>query len=144
VDPIELEEFAAHLSELPGVDDLDLRPTTGSLVVEHPDLDWEDLLEGFRRIGGVIVDPYGENSGRPDTLAPVRATFDRVDGLLTAVSAGGVDLRMLYFVVLIGLALSQMLRGQIMVPAITLLTWALELALRKGVDSDSGGDAAAE
>ncbi len=141
VDAFELRALADGVAELPGVDAADCRTTTGSLVIEHPDDPWQ-AIEG--QIGGAGVVLENVPVVRPDGLAPVRATFGRVDGLMSRFTSGGVDMRTLSFVLMLGLALRQIMRGQVMVPAMSLIWYASEILIKSRLGGDGPPDAAAD
>lgn len=133
VRPVDIDAMAAlveALGRLPEVEAIDARPTTGSLVIEHPELAWDDLAVAIDRLGGEIVEVAAVQAGRGDSLAPVRSAFGQVDGLLGQVSAGGVDMRALSFVLMFALAVRQMMQGQVMVPAMSFLWYAVEILRR--------------
>lgn len=127
VDEAGLCAFAERLAGLSGVEAVDCRPHTGSLVVEHPQLDAAGLAAGLARLGGVMVSPATTTATRPSGLVPLRRGLDGLDGVLGQLTAGGLDIRTLAFATLVGLAARQVLHGQVMAPAISLLWWAFEL-----------------
>lgn len=131
-----------RLAGAAGIDSVDYREFTGSLVVEHPFLSASALAEALNGAGAVIVDPPVRVTA--GGLTTLRHGLDSVDGLLTRATAGGLDVRTLTFAVLVGLAVRQMLRGQVMVPALSLLTWAAELLPRPVVTHDNQIGAADE
>jgi hypothetical protein len=122
--------FAERLAAEHGIDAVDFRPHTGSLVVDHPGLDAAGLVAVLTHLGAAVVAPGGAASPASG-LVPVRRGLDRADSLLSQITAGGLDVRTLTFAVLVGLAVRQLLRGQVMVPALSLLTWAVQLLPRE-------------
>lgn len=152
VDAAEFEAFADRLAGLNGVEDVDWRAATGSLVVEHPALEATELAAGITQIGGALVAEPQEPTLRPNSLMPVRHGLDALDGMLSRSTAGGLDMRTLVFATLVGLALRQLMQGQVMVPAISLLGWAFQLLPASAAAdggpadgaSDGAGDGAAE
>ncbi|MFM1892289.1 MAG: hypothetical protein RLZ44_1366 [Pseudomonadota bacterium] len=144
VDELELMTLAEAVGALPGVEAVDWRPGTGSLVIEHPEAPWPAIEQEIRQLGVVILTAADLPPLRRDSLAAVRSGFEQVDGLLSAATAGGLDMRALLFVALVGLALRQLWQGQVMVPAISLLWWAFDL-VRAGAPpaadwADAGSD----
>ena len=91
VDTLELMGIADSMSGLPGVDAVDVRATTGSRVIEHPDLPWENIEHELARFGIEVLGFVDGIEGYTDSLAPVRATIGHVDGLMTRLTTGGVD-----------------------------------------------------
>lgn len=123
-------DFAGLLGATDGVDIAEYRPTTGSLVIEHPGLAPDDLEMAIAHLGGRIVPPEEVSAGASTALMGVRRRLDQTDRLLNQLTAGGLDMRTVTFVILFGLAIRQLLAGQIMVPAMSLLSWAVELLPR--------------
>jgi hypothetical protein len=143
VDTVELLALADGVGGLSGVDAVDCRTTTGSLVIEHPEHAWEEIEDQMAQFG-VVVALADMGHGHVDGLAPVRATIGQVDGLMTRLTAGGVDMRTLSFVLMLGLALRQMMRGQVMVPAFSFLWYASEILLKARLGAGDPGDTAAD
>jgi len=127
VDAGALKIFAEQLAQQPGIEILDLRETTGSLVIEHPSLDATELTERVSHAGGAIVQEAPAPDVRRDNLAVVRERMGNLDSMLAQLSAGGLDMRTLSFLVLFSLGITQLLRGQIMMPAFSFLWYAFEL-----------------
>jgi len=136
-------DFAGLLGASDGVDVAEYRPVTGSLVIEHPGLAPDQLETAISHLGGHIISPESLSAAAPSALMGVRRRLDRTDLLLGRLTAGGLDMRTLTFVILVGLAIRQLLAGQVMVPALTLLTWAVEL-LPKVLPQAQGQAAAAD
>jgi len=125
VDGAAFAEFAERLAACPGVDALDARHTTGSLVIEHPGMDALELNGCVAQAGGVIETATAVAPADP--LQPVRNGTRRVDTALSQLTAGGLDARTLTFMVVFGMAVVQIMRGQVMVPAVSLLFYAFDL-----------------
>ena len=143
VDPLGLAAVADALAGQPGIEALDVRLNTGSLVIEHPALHAEQLVERVHRAGGEIE--VAQAQPPLDTLAPVRQTMGYMDNILGGVSAGGLDIRSLAFLVFFSLGITQLLRGQVMMPAFSFLWYAFELANRSpagpaGPDEPGAGE----
>jgi len=130
VDPSALKILAEQLAQAPGIEMLDLRETTGSLVIEHPSLDAAGLTDRVQHAGGAIVQAARASDVPRDNLAAVRERMGNLDSMLTQLSAGGLDMRTLSFLVLFSLGITQLLRGQIMMPAFSFLWYAFELVKR--------------
>lgn len=137
-----LAAFVEQFSQQPDIEMLDLREATGSLVVEHPLLDAGQLAERVAHAGGEIVAEPRAPAGARDNLAGVRTGIGNVDNMLTQLSAGGMDMRTLSFLVLFSLGVTQLLRGHVMTPAFSFFWYAFGL-LEKGPGdaSPSAGDA---
>jgi hypothetical protein len=130
--------FAAvleQLAQVAGVEQVQANPVTGSVLVLHDELAYADLSARLDETGLFTLTQAPEPHA--PGLAPVTSGFALVDRLLTEHSGGSADLRTLLFIVLLTLAIGQMLRGQVMAPAISLLWYALDLALRPGRPPDT-------
>jgi hypothetical protein len=116
--------LAGTLSLDPGVEAVEPRPATASLLIHHRG-DPEGILarateQGLFRLAD---DPPARRSLAE---AAVGATTG-FDQRLRRLSGGGVDLDTLLFLALVGLAVSQLVRGQFMAPAASLLWYAIGL-----------------
>lgn len=121
-----LRATAAALEQLPGVTRVEASPATGSLLVYlDEDTSLEALLplaqSRFRLIPG-----WGPQ--RP-ALEPIVVWTTLLNQRLQHYSRGSADLRSLLFALFMFLAVMQVMRGRVMVPAISLLWYAMELAL---------------
>ena len=131
VDAVELAAFAEALAAQPGIEALDARAATGSLVIEHPALDAAQLLQRVERAGGEVGTDEPQAQAVHDSLAPVRHTMGAMDNMLSQLTAGGLDARSLAFIVFFSLGVTQLLRGQVMMPAFSFLWYAFDLAKRQ-------------
>lgn len=131
VDAEEFIEFADRLSGARGVDALDCRVRTGSIIVEHPEIDGEGLVDEIVRLGGILEPVDDDPMTGSDGLSPVRTTLGSVDGFLGQLTSGGVDLRTISFVLMLGLAMRQIMRGNVMVPAMSFLWYASEILMKQ-------------
>lgn len=141
VDADELVALAERLAELPGVDSLDCRTDTGSIVIQHPEMDGDGLISEVLRLGGDVDDEGAAGDVARDSLVAVRSALGSADGILGQLSSGGIDLRTISFVLMLGLALRQFTQGNIMVPAMSFLWYAFEiLAKSTPATEDHGQD----
>lgn len=134
VDPAGLIAFGERLGGEDGIEWLDLRTGTGSVVIEHPGLDAAALAERVAAAGGLLEERATGGGG--NRLASVPRAVQGLDGMLGQLSGGGVDTRTLAFLVLFSLGITQLLRGQIMMPAFSFLWYAFELANRAAKEAD--------
>lgn len=125
-EPDYFAELCRRIEALDGVTEVSANPNTGSLLLLHPEQSFTDLepqlqaLELFE-----IVDaPASEQS----VLMPVFSGIARIDEGLAAGTSGNFDLRTLAVIGLLGVAVQQIYRGNIVGPAIPMLMSALELA----------------
>ena len=133
VDAGALKMFAEQLAQEPGIEMLDMRDTTGSLVIEHPSLDAGELTERVLHAGGAVMQQTHAPDEPRDNLAVVREGMGSVDTMLAQLSAGSLDMRTLAFLLFFSLGITQLLRGQIMMPAFSFLWYAFELAKKNPV-----------
>jgi hypothetical protein len=122
------EELTEALPDPYGLLRTDARPETGSLIVDHPGLQGEALLRALEALDCPPVE-RPDSPARPG-LSPLLSGIGVVDRSIRDSSSGSADLRTLIFVLLLGLAIAQLLRGQVMAPAASLLWYAFDLALR--------------
>ncbi|MEA3413284.1 MAG: hypothetical protein U9R74_17375 [Pseudomonadota bacterium] len=127
-DPDYFRELAGKLEALPSVTGVRVNERTGSVVVLHPDVPFSDLEPGFKAIG--LPTDGGQGPAVRPAMTPLQHGFSRINRMIAASSSGSVDLRTLFFVGFVLLAIRQILRGNIMAPAIPLLWHAMELVLR--------------
>jgi hypothetical protein len=130
------EQICDGTLRLPGVRQVEGRPATGSLIVTH-DGTAEALLEAARASGIFVVEAPASGPA-PASEAP---DWQSVLGMALAdvVNPAGAA-RAAAIVGLLGMALVQAGRGNIMPPATTALWYALSLLLGSG--APSGGDSA--
>jgi hypothetical protein len=135
------EAVREHLEDLPGVESVRVSSVTGSVLVLHPELEFDALAprlwdcELFHLLAG----PPPE----VPSFAPLQSGLAGIDRLLGEGTGGGVDLRTIVFIATMGMAISQIMRGQIMAPAFNLMWNAMGLVLRNAGDS-GGSEGAAD
>jgi hypothetical protein len=126
--PPEAESFsgaARRIAELAGVEAVRPRITTGSLVILHPALSGQALLDALAE-AGVELAERPQAVARP-ALVPLRERLDRADTLVREASQGSADLHTLGFLALGGLAVMQMMRGQTLGNASSFLWYAFHM-----------------
>jgi len=122
------DSLAGRLREIEDIISVSRDALTASLLIHHQvpeDRIWsflEELLELTLQPAPATATAY--------SLSSVGAGIQAVNHSLQRASGGATDLRTLLFLLLVGLAIRQILRGQIMIPATGLLWNAFELALR--------------
>lgn len=121
-----VREVAERVKALEGVQGVVSRLTTGSIIIEHPGMEWPALAQQLSDSVGLSLVKEGEVI--PSGMELVRQGLDGADDFLRHVSDERLELRGLLFSLLVSLAITQMARGRIMAPASTLLWYALDLA----------------
>ncbi len=118
-------EITPRLEKLAGVQQVEISPLSGSVLIRYEP--HEPLEQRLRRSGILeITDPAASPPPVLDTLTDV---VSRSDKALERRTGGRANLRSLLILVLVVLAIVQTLRGRIMIPAISLVIFATQLAL---------------
>ncbi|MBK1618729.1 hypothetical protein CKO42_09835 [Lamprobacter modestohalophilus] len=118
-------ELCEQLTALPGIVEVSGNPSTAGLLIRLDPTQAQDPRLAIAATGRLqIVDG-------PPPLSPglnaVRRAADRIDRSLEEQTGGSADLRTLAVLLLIVLAMGQVLRGQLLAPAASLLWYAFEL-----------------
>ena len=127
-DDAALARLSQRMEQEEGIASVSRDALTASLLIRHR-LDGEDLKTVLTDTLGIDLQPAPVSKIRHG-LAPVNAAIETVNQGLRRASSGSTDLQALIFIFLVAAAVRQLLRGQVMVPAISLLWYAFELALR--------------
>jgi hypothetical protein len=119
-----LSEIAEQMAQIPGVDQAVPRMTTGSIIIEHETVKWSAIEPQL------TDNLYLEFSTPPRKPAftgimALNKGLDQVDGALKGMNT---DLRSLTVFMLAVLAITQALRGQVVVSATSLLWYAFSVA----------------
>jgi len=125
-DPDYFMDLCRRLEALEGVEAVNANPTTGSVLLLHPGCAYERLqpqLVALELFEFVEVPPPARSA-----LSPVFEGVARIDEGLAAGTSGNYDLRTLAVLGLLGVAVHQLYRGNIVGPAIPMLITALDLA----------------
>ena len=124
-DKVWFTQIASRLEQEPGVERVDSNPLSAGLLLHHaPDAPMAQQLResGLLRIG----EPGASKSPVVDTLTDVVTRSDRA---LERRTRGKANLRSILILILVLLAIIQTLRGRILVPALSLLIFAMQLML---------------
>lgn len=119
-----LSKTAARLEKVPEVEGVEVAAVSGSLLIRHHA---GTALKGHLAETGLFRIIDGPLSS-PPVLDRVTDGVFRSDRAIERRTGGRVNLKTLLILVLIVLAIIQSLRHRIMVPAITLLLFAAQLA----------------
>lgn len=130
---IYFDNLKAQALEFGGVEHVSVDPLTGSLLIRHVLAD-EELTTLLQTDLELDLEPAPVPVGR-DALASLGASINTVDHRLKRATGGATDLRVLLFMLLVGMAIRQILRGQVMIPAAALLWNAFELVLHRPSDT---------
>jgi hypothetical protein len=129
-----LAETAERLERLAGVEGVQTAPMTGSLLIHCEDSGELEELVSQSKLFQLTPGPIPK---RP-ALEPLVRGVAHSDHKTERHTLGGGDLRTLLSLVFVALAIVQLVRGQIWVPAISLLWYAATLAL--GPVGQNGND----
>ena len=125
-EPEYFADVCSRIEALDGVTEVSANPTTGSLLLLHPDLSFADLEAQLQTLG--LFEIVAASAPRQSALMPVFGGIASIDEGLAAGTSGSFDLRTLAVIGLVGVAVHQLYRGNIVGPAIPMLLSALDLA----------------
>ncbi len=117
-------EVAENISAIEGVDKAEPRPSTGSIVIEHEQVEWsilESELAGIVSLQSGVPTPTGPRSG----MDTVNRGIDQFNGALKSINT---DLGSVTVLMLLILAVTQAFRGQVMSSSSSFLWYALNIA----------------
>lgn len=121
------EKVVGELAGYPGIDRIETNPVTGSVLLS-PAVELAPLAEKAERIGLFTLAASATATTLPLAAGLARG-FQDLNGQLRQLSAGHLDLASLGFLALVGAALLQLQRGNVLGSASTLLWYASELLL---------------
>jgi hypothetical protein len=117
-------EIAEHINQIPGVDRAAARIATGSIIIEHETAKWSAIEPQLTDKLSVEFSTPARKPANTGILA-LNKGLDQVDGALKGMNT---DLRSLTVFMLVVLAITQALRGQVMVSSASLLWYAFSVA----------------
>ena len=130
-------ELQKRLMELSGISEACGNATTGSLVLVHPTLRFDELLPQLAELGLFEIQDAPESP--QSAIKPLLSGMSLLDETIAEISSGSVNLRDLALIGVLGLAAYQLYRGNILGPALPLLISAVDMARkipRQGEDSE--------
>jgi hypothetical protein len=124
-----LEEL---FSDFLGINELKLNPSTASILISHENaVPFQDIAEfaKTKNLFNLVEEAEDHDETVPNLYikALALAGFDRFDKALLDYSKGRLDARSFVFLSLIGLAIHQAARGNVLAPASTFLVYAFQL-----------------
>jgi hypothetical protein len=131
-EPRQLAQAGAAIAAIKGVERITPRDVTGSLIIEHPSLNWAELQSRLE-LAGITVNEAPVKQ-RAHALTSVVELMQNLDGDIQELTHGGADSRSLIFSGLLVMALVQFMRGNIAAPAISLLLYASKILHEIGHD----------
>lgn len=128
-------DVAARVDQIEGVFTAEPRRLTGSIIIDHPEASWAELEAEIRSRGQIELAPLARSESGPRTgLQAVSQGADRLNAALSEAGIDNLDLKNLAFLVLVTLAIVQAARGQVMVSAVSLLWYAIDIANRNAAE----------
>jgi hypothetical protein len=121
-----------QLEELQGIELVKTNPLSCSIVLQHPESTHKDILADIEKLN--IFDLKKAGDTPQSTGGNLGTVFDALTGFERGFLGQTQNIQPLLFVLLVGLAIRQALRGEIMAPAIPLLRYALDFALNASTD----------
>ena len=125
--PEELSDLANRLASVPGVLHAQIRPNTGSVILDGH----TDINEVLEKVADRKIAVIGKPPNKPPVDQVLQMGLLRADVGVKKQTGDVLDLRTLMSLVLIGAAIVQLGRGRIAGPATTLALGALSLIDKK-------------
>jgi hypothetical protein len=120
--PEDLGHIEERLREAPGVENVKASPVTGTILVQHR-APLHDIA-GYAEREGIFRLDAGESKPLRQAIGE---RFRALDGQISTLSGGTLDLEALALLTLLGVGSVSLLRGQIAVPAVTAFWYAAAL-----------------
>jgi hypothetical protein len=131
-----LKEQLAQFTKLPGIQRVEVNPLTGSILVLHsvdPQIMDFKAITQYTETNNLFKLKIPEASQTPVFQSMTEAVSD-LGGKVKGFTAGQMDLSTLAFLAFLGVAVVQMRRGNIMVPAMTALWYAFTLLKEQQIE----------
>ena len=131
-----IRELAAEIEKIDAVVSADPRMTTGSIIIEHDDIEWPSLQAQLSDQLSMIFTPCVPPMKRSGAKA-LSQSIDNLDGTLNKLN---MDFDSLTLLMLSTLAVIQALRGQVIGSSSSFLWYAFNLAIMARNRTDKAGD----
>jgi hypothetical protein len=129
-------ELAESIAGLSGVDRAVPRMTTGSIIIEHEHEVWSSIEPRLCKDLSVAFRPTA--AATQSGLQALNHELDRVDGALR--KGINIDLPSASVILLLILAITQAVRGQVMGNSMSFIWYALSIAAMARNSADTGAD----
>lgn len=116
-------ELVARISQLEHVESVRANPDTGGVLILHRRDAQQALLERVAAAVNLTEEEYVP----PSAFSRAATGLAKLDEVIARETRGGSSLSSVMFLVLVGMAIAQIARGQVMAPASSLLWYALDL-----------------
>lgn len=128
-DDAALQRLAEWFNGLQGVQKVEIRPTTGSLIILH-DGEFEPIAKAIAEVGALTLLPP-KAAARIDPIGDTMRRLSAADATIGRLSGGRADLMSTVFAGLVLAGIVQLARGRVAGPAITLFGQAATLAMTR-------------
>ncbi|MBS0003529.1 MAG: hypothetical protein KFF45_10680 [Thioalkalivibrio sp.] len=116
-------DLVARLSPLEDIEAVRANPDTGGVLILHR----RDTQQAVLNRVTSVVNLTDEEYVPPSAFSRAVTGLGKLDEVIARETKGGSSLSSTIFLVLMGMALAQIARGQVMAPASSLLWYALDL-----------------
>ena len=127
-DPAYFETTREQLQGLAGIDEVRTNSTTGSIILLHSLENNTELLKRLPQLALFEITDCQQHDA--SAFTPLRSGLTGIEQLLRNGTAGSVDLKTVAFIGVMGLTLHQIMRGQVLGPALPMLWNAFSLINR--------------
>ena len=114
--------------DLAGIDEVRTNSTTGSIILLHSLENNTELLKRLPQLALFEITDCQQHDA--SAFTPLRSGLTGIEQLLRNGTAGSVDLKTVAFIGVMGLTLHQIMRGQVLGPALPMLWNAFSLINR--------------
>lgn len=116
-------DVVARISSLEDIEAVRANPDTGGVLILHRRDTQQAVLDRVASVVNITEEEYVP----PSTFSRAVTGLGKLDEVIARETRGGSSLSSVIFLVLVGMALAQISRGQVMAPASSLLWYALDL-----------------
>jgi hypothetical protein len=136
----DVAEIAQNIAGIEGVDQASPRVTTGSIIIEHEQAEWPEIRSRLEDRLSLKIGPsaVAEPGTAIDTL---NHGVDRINGALKGINT---DLGSLSIFLLLVLAVTQAVRGQVMGSSVSFLWYAVTIIMTSRGTAGTAGDTATD
>ncbi|MGD2111831.1 MAG: hypothetical protein PVI50_00485 [Gammaproteobacteria bacterium] len=141
------EAVRRELDLVPGIDEIRINTLTGTILLLHPDETDDRLVDRLRRLG--LFEIIEGDEPAASVLTPITSGLSLIDQTLHENTGGRIDLRALAYIALMSVTVTQLVRGQVLGPALPVAWQALSLldrvnSWKQAAVEDSGARDAAD
>lgn len=116
-------ELVARISPLEDVAAVQANPDTGGILILHRRDTQRAVLDRVASVVNLTEEEYVP----PSAFSRAVTGLGKLDEVIARETRGGSSLSSVIFLVLVGMAIAQIARGQVMAPASSLIWYALDL-----------------